>query len=342
MNLIQKNIIVLLCMLLSAIPLFAQEFSLGAGAEVNLITLEEKSLALSGIINAEMRFGSVFAAGVNIGAGYGWNEFIGIENRIFGRWYYARPANLEFFFQADAGLLVTFRTGDPLESRGSPSVGLTLGTRINLPGRWYLEPHVRGGYPYLGGLGILMGYSPEPQKSSASRTNLKNSGGLNNENQVNTINSREELKSGEELMVFMQLGNVPSIAALAIEPYVYFASNIAGFSGLDLRIVENNYRLLREIANFLQLNPEYNLVIEGHANPVIKTKNEEDATLNPLSLKRAELVANTLINYGIDRKRLIIAGSGGAKTLVPWPEREYWKLNRRVEFMLVRPRSAGG
>ena len=306
---------------LALTPVYGQAgMSFGAGVEGNLLTLEEQSAALGGVINMENRLGPVFALGANIGTAYGWNDFFSIENRVFGRWYFAKPASLEFFFQADAGLLVTFRTFDFFESRGSPSAGLTLGSRINVSNKWFIEPYIRGGYPYLGGIGVIAGYSmPGSGKKRIAPNDV-------------------ELKTGEELVVFRYLDTVPEIAALSIEPYVYFGSNIARFTGLDRKTVENNYRLLREIAVFLNQNIEYSLIIEGHANPVTLTEDEEAMSLNPLSIERAELIANNLIQNGVDRKRLIIAGSGGSKTLVPWADRENWSLNRRVEFVLIRQR----
>ncbi|MDR2479844.1 MAG: OmpA family protein [Treponema sp.] len=318
------NIISFAVLIISGLPLapvHGQEgFSFGAGAEGNLLTLEDQSAALGGVINMENRLGPVFAMGVNIGSGYGWNNFFSIESRVFGRWYFAQPGNVAFFFQADAGLLVTFRSFDFFESRGSPSAGLTLGSRIKLSNKWFIEPYIRGGYPYLGGIGVLAGYS------------------LHGSGKTKIAPNDTELKTGEELVVFRYLDTVPEIAALSIDPYIYFGSNIARFTGLDRKTVENNYRLLRELAVFLNQNQEYSLIIEGHANPVTLTKDEESMSLNPLSIERAELIANTLIQNGVDRKRLIIAGSGGTKTLVPWSDREHWSLNRRVEFVLIRQR----
>ena len=139
-------------------PVYAQKgFSIGAGAELNLLTLEEQKAALGGVVNVETRMGPVFAMGVNIGAGYGWNGFISIENRIFGRWYFARLEEVDFFIQTDAGLVAAFLAFDMHESRGSPSIGIMLGSRLHLSPAWYLEPYIRGGYPYLGGVGILVG-----------------------------------------------------------------------------------------------------------------------------------------------------------------------------------------
>ncbi|GHV94146.1 hypothetical protein AGMMS50293_04660 [Spirochaetia bacterium] len=324
--------IFLLFVLLSHAPVYGQTgFSLGAGPELNIITLEEKSVALGGLINAGNRFGPVFAAGLNISAAYGWNNFIGIETRAFGRWYFVRPGIMEFFFQGDAGVLVTLRPSDPKESRGSPSIGLTLGTRIVLPGNWYLEPYIRGGYPFLGGAGILLGFSPSPKKNESSQAESSQT-----QTTPGNFQTLEGLEAGGNMIPRQDLISIPQIAALAIEPYIYFASDVANYNGLDLETVENNYRLLREIAAFLRVNSEYQLVIEGHANPVLNSYNEEEPSLNSLSVERAEVVANTLISYGIERKRLIIAGSGGVKTLVPWTDRQHWNLNRRVEFTVFQ------
>ena len=52
---------------------------------------------------------------------------------------------------------------------------------------------------------------------------------------------------------------------------------------------------MREIAEFLKRDTGYQLVIEGHANPVNYSLNEEAASLNPLSVRRAEAVANSLL-----------------------------------------------
>jgi hypothetical protein len=148
--------VLFVCLL--GMPVYAQSgFTIGAGAELNLLTLEEQKAALGGVTIFEIRMGPVFAMGVNIGAGYGWNDFISIENRMFARWYFARLQDVDFFVQTEAGLLAAFLAFDMSESRGSPSIGLMLGSRLHLSPAWYLEPYIRGGYPYLGGVGIIAG-----------------------------------------------------------------------------------------------------------------------------------------------------------------------------------------
>lgn len=287
----------------------------GLSGEVNIITLNDRGFAAGGLLDAGYRFGPVFSTGVKTGVFYDLTQLLSLESRLFLRWYFVRQGIAEFFFQGDGGLLVTFREGlDLQESRGGPVGGLTLGVRIALPERWYLEPYVRGGYPVIGGGGITVGFLPKPRRSTVE----------------------DKLKNGEELVVIRSLNGIEEIADLSLDPSVYFAANSSGFSGLDRRSLENNYRLLREIALYLKQNPEYRLLVMGHANPVINTRTEEREILNPLSVKRAEQVANLLITYGVSRERLVITGSGGTKTLVPREDRSNWDLNRRVEFTLIR------
>lgn len=316
--------LVLFLFFLPRAPVFGQSgFSLGVGGEANIITLEDRGYALGGGLITDYRFGPVFAAGVRLDAFYDGSALLSFENRLFVRWYFARPSFLEFFFQGDAGVLIAFRGSmfENGESRGSPGGGLTLGLRIFLPDRWYLEPYIRGGFPFIFGGGIIAGYAlPFKDRDSGG------TGGF----------SERDLRSGEEPVIFRSISSVPEIAALAIEPYVYFGPNAADFTGLDAKTAEDNYRLLRELARFLSLNPEYDLVIEGHANPAAKARDGEQPVLNPLSLERAQAAADSLMYYGVDRKRLVVAGSGGTKALVPWSDRENWSLNRRVEFMLIR------
>jgi outer membrane protein OmpA-like peptidoglycan-associated protein len=293
-------------------------FSFGLGGEVNVITFGENGFASGGGLSADYRFGPVFAAGVRADLFYHRMEILGLENRIFARWYFAWPEITEFFFQGEAGILLMFQDTDMREIRASPAAGFSLGSRILL-GRWYLEPYIRAGYPYIGGMGLTLGFTPSRKKAGKKR--LEPPG-------------REDLDSGN--VIFRSLDSVPTIAALKIEPCVYFGPNTADFTGLDEKTIEDNYRVLQEVAVFLRENPGYSLVLEGHANPVSDTVEEERESLNPLSMARAEMAAKNLLYYGIDQERLIIAGSGGNKTLVPWKDRTNWNVNRRVEFMLIQ------
>ncbi|MDR2517198.1 MAG: OmpA family protein [Spirochaetaceae bacterium] len=339
------------------VPSFGQTgFSFGVGGEANIITLEDRGFALGGGIQGDYRFGPVFAAGFHAGAFYDLNELFSIENRALFRWYFVRHQNTELFFQGDAGVLLSFRNFDLEKSRGAPAFGLTLGTRIHFTRHWFIEPYIQGGYPYIAGAGIIIGAgapvaADEPSKAGGKpenetpRAREKIAENTDAERPVKTADvpavrnempRREaDLPRGEERMIFRQVESVPEIAALSMDPYIYFASNTAAFGGLPSKTIENNYRIIRAIAGFLNSSLQYSLIIEGHANPVSNSPDEEK-TLSPLSVQRAERVANALIYFGVDRKRLIIAGSGGVKALVPWTDRAHWNLNRRVEFLLFR------
>jgi len=48
--------------------------------------------------------------------------------------------------------------GGALSTEGKmPLGGLTAGMRLEIEDRWYLEPALRGGYPFTWGAGITLG-----------------------------------------------------------------------------------------------------------------------------------------------------------------------------------------
>ena len=74
------------------------------------------------------------------------------------------------------------------------------------------------------------------------------------------------------------------------------------------------------------------LLIQGHTN----TNGGADVNLR-LSQARAEVVLEWLVANGIDRRRLIAKGYGFEEPLVPRDHPDAERLNRRVEFLVVRP-----
>ena len=132
-----------------------------------------------------------------------------------------------------------------------------------------------------------------------------------------------------------------------IVPSIVFPSDRS-----DLSLVTNeddirtNTRVLRLIARALNRFEDYNITVEGHANPLthptanrgVTRNNEEVRELQPLSLARAQAVIDYLVENGnIARSRLTPIGLGGTRTIVAWDNtEENWK-NRRVEFILVLP-----
>ncbi|MDR1566281.1 MAG: OmpA family protein [Treponema sp.] len=125
-------------------------------------------------------------------------------------------------------------------------------------------------------------------------------------------------------------------------PSIVFGSNSGGFEGLDSEIIASNDWILRRIALVLNKFNTYQVKVEGHANPTVNPANkaaaqqEQDRELQPLSEQRAQAVVDYLALLGVSRERLTAFGIGGARTIVPYNDKDNWWKNRRVEFILVR------
>ena len=131
-------------------------------------------------------------------------------------------------------------------------------------------------------------------------------------------------------------------------PSIIFRSDNADFAGkdkdpkrgLDQKIIDNNYRVLKRIAQILEKFRDYNVTIEGHANNISGSEKEETSTENgniplvPLSEQRAAAVKDILVSYGIASSRLTTVGRGGRMPVAPRSDKDNWWKNRRVEFIL--------
>lgn len=119
-------------------------------------------------------------------------------------------------------------------------------------------------------------------------------------------------------------------------PSIIFRENAPDFDGLAQDTVDNNIRVLRRIAEILNRFRDYRVKVEGHANPVTRTAQEEQRELQPLSEARAKAVLDKLVEFGVDRSRLSSIGMGGTRPVVRWEDRNDWWKNRRVEFILIK------
>jgi len=116
--------------------------------------------------------------------------------------------------------------------------------------------------------------------------------------------------------------------------FIFFPANSANFRRVSPELAQQNLKILDEIAKMLLENPQYRILIDGHANPVLKTTREETRTLIPLSLERATAVANYLVEkYKINRRRLILTGGGGK-----YSSGNDAAQNRRVNFFIIGDR----
>ena len=115
---------------------------------------------------------------------------------------------------------------------------------------------------------------------------------------------------------------------------IQFGPNSAKFENLDEDQIKRNKELFDNVAQILNKYAEYTVTIEGHANNVSGTDEENIKELLPLSQARAETVKAELVSRGIAAERLIPVGRGSEKMITTNKE-EAWK-NRRVEFYMEK------
>jgi outer membrane protein OmpA-like peptidoglycan-associated protein len=132
-----------------------------------------------------------------------------------------------------------------------------------------------------------------------------------------------------------------------IVPSIVFPPNSANFALLSDDEMRPNRRVLRLIGNALNKFADYQITVEGHANPTTPPGTAERTTeetgsrtvigLVPLSNDRAKAVVDYLVaNHEVNKTRLSTIGIGGERTVADWDDDdENWK-NRRVEFILKK------
>lgn len=103
---------------------------------------------------------------------------------------------------------------------------------------------------------------------------------------------------------------------------VHFNFNEASVEGAEIESLEN-------ILPLLQQNPDIIIRIVGHTDNIGK----EEANIR-LSFKRAQNVANYLLQTGISADRLVVEGRGAFNPVVPNSSSVNQAKNRRVE---IRP-----
>ena len=95
-------------------------------------------------------------------------------------------------------------------------------------------------------------------------------------------------------------------------------------------LTETSMLEIGKLHTLLTQNPGIKVEISGHTD---NTGNKSDN--NKLSLERATVVVNTLINKGIEKSRLTAKGYGDAQPIAPNNTDENKQLNRRTEFKII-------
>ncbi|WP_224999625.1 OmpA family protein [Cesiribacter sp. SM1] len=106
------------------------------------------------------------------------------------------------------------------------------------------------------------------------------------------------------------------------------------FSSGSSTVTPQMYPDLNKLANFLIDNPDVKLVISGHTD-----SDGDEESNKQLSQKRALAIMEYLVHFAnVNEAQVEAIGYGSSKPIVPEEKTEEdKKLNRRVEFELIRP-----
>ncbi len=96
-------------------------------------------------------------------------------------------------------------------------------------------------------------------------------------------------------------------------------------------MLEESYNELNGVVDFMAGNPKVEIELEGH------TDNRGDAKKNQeLSQQRVDRIKSYLVSKGISVRRIKGKGFGGSRPIVSNNTEEERRLNRRVEFRILR------
>ena len=126
-------------------------FFLGLGPEISGHT--RSGVAVGGVFSAGLAINTQFAAGVRASFFSDMDELTTLEPVAFFRYYL--PLQMKgLFAQAEAGGAFFFEQN---ETFISISAGISAGWRYELNQRFYVEPTLRFGYPFMWGAGVIAG-----------------------------------------------------------------------------------------------------------------------------------------------------------------------------------------
>ena len=122
---------------------------------------------------------------------------------------------------------------------------------------------------------------------------------------------------------------------------IYFEPFTTNYQNVPQAEAEENIATLNRLAEVLKKYSAYKIHAEGHAvrvywNDPVRGPVEEKDVLLPLSIARAEVIRDALVERGIRADRITVTGYGGTRPVVPHSDLDNRWKNRRVEFILVK------
>ncbi len=115
-----------------------------------------------------------------------------------------------------------------------------------------------------------------------------------------------------------------------------FDANAATFDKLDAAGKKDLDETLEKLVKKFNSVEGAHVTVEGYANNISGTREENEKDLLPLSQKRAEAIMELLAARGIARERLSAKGMGDANPIASREDRANWWKNRRIEFYIER------
>ena len=296
--------------------------SLDGGAGTSDVLVE--GLSFSFLLNPSLSITPAITLGSKNVLHFSTDDIIALETQAFFRWNFLRLGSsrnntTDIFIQGGIGFLGAYRRFedqydgkfDVRNSRSSLVADATLGVTIPLSSKWHIEPSISGGYPFMGGAAITVGY-----KFPLRRT-------------------YRELEYVEVIRILPPSEIVRRVLITQVE-YILFAPNIARFNyGLDHEhgAQSLNELVVNHVSGVLKENPDFRVRIEGHANPVYNTPEEIEELFN-LSSARANEVARVLKELGVSEEQIIVAAYGASRTVAS--DHDHWDMNRRVELIMIQ------
>lgn len=96
-------------------------------------------------------------------------------------------------------------------------------------------------------------------------------------------------------------------------------------------LTKDSYSQLNQLVSLLESNPGMEIELEGHTD-----RTASPAASLRLSEERVESVKEYIVNKGIKDKRIKGVGYGDSKPIYKGPDKELQKLNRRVDFRIIK------
>lgn len=115
-----------------------------------------------------------------------------------------------------------------------------------------------------------------------------------------------------------------------IENLQVFILNNLLFERSKPNLLEDSYPALEKLVGVLTENPGMRIELAGHTDALGSQRAKQQ-----LSFKRVERIKEYLVEFGIDRERIVTVGYGGTKPIAPNDNEENRAKNRRVEIKVL-------